>query len=196
VADVLNLAALVLSCAPLVAPDTAQALIHVESAGNPFAIGVVGGALVRQPTHLTEALATAAALEAANWNYSVGLGQINRHQFQRLGLTRITAFEPCANLRAMQRVLGECFSRAQQRQRRQGEPIPEGSPEVQRQAALRHALSCYYSGNFVTGHQHGYVRKVLTAWSSRPAQGAAQAARSEPGSSPASPPPVHTGVSP
>jgi len=151
-----DLAALVLSCAPLVAQDTAHALIQVESGGNPFAIGLVGGALVRQPLNRAEAMATAAALDAAGWNYSVGLGQINRRNFQRLGLTPASAFEPCANLAAMQGILGECFARASQRQ-----PT---------QAALRDAFSCYYSGNFVTGHQHGYVGKVLAAWTSRPAQ--------------------------
>ena len=61
----IDLAALVLTCAPLVAQDTARALIQVESGGNPFANGVVGGALVRQPANLPEALATVAALEAA-----------------------------------------------------------------------------------------------------------------------------------
>ena len=150
----IDLAALVLSCAPLVAQDTAHALIHVESAGNPFAIGVVGGALVRQPVNRAEAVATVTALEAAGWNYSVGLGQINKRNFQRFGLTAATAFEPCANLGAMQGILGECFARASQRQ--------------PKQAALRDAFSCYYSGNFVTGHQHGYVGKVLAAWNSRP----------------------------
>ena len=150
----IDLPALVLSCAPLVAQDTAHALIQVESGGNPYAIGVVGGALVRQPANLAEALATAAALDAAGWNYSVGLGQINKRNFQRFGLTAVTAFEPCANLAAMQGILGECFARASRRQ--------------STQAALRDAFSCYYSGNFVTGHQHGYVDKVLAAWSSRP----------------------------
>jgi len=150
---VIDLAVLVLSCAPLVAPDTARALIHVESGGNPFAIGVVGGALVRQPANLPEAVATVAALEAAGWNYSVGLGQINKRNFQRFGLSPQTAFEPCANINAMQGILGECFSRASRR--------------ASTQTALRDAFSCYYSGNFVTGHQHGYVGKVLAAWSSR-----------------------------
>ena len=79
----IDLAALVLTCAPLVAQDTARALNRVESAGNPFAIGVVGGALARQPANLPEALATVAALEAAGWNYSVGLGQINKRNFER-----------------------------------------------------------------------------------------------------------------
>jgi type IV secretion system protein VirB1 len=151
---VIDLAALVLSCAPLVAQDTAHALIQVESSGNPYAIGVVGGALVRQPASLPEALATVAALEAAGWNYSVGLGQINKRNFERYGLTSATAFEPCPNLAAMQGILRECFARASQRQAKQ--------------AALRDAFSCYYSGNFLTGHQHGYVGKVLAAWSSKP----------------------------
>ena len=111
----IDLAALVLTCAPLVAPDTARALIQVESGGNPFAIGVVGGALVRQPANLPEALATVAALEAAGWNYSVGLGQINKRNFERYGLTPSTAFDPCANLTAMQGILGDCFSRASRR---------------------------------------------------------------------------------
>jgi len=150
---VIDLAVLVLSCAPLVAQDTARALIQVESGGNPFAIGVVGGALVRQPANLPEAVATVAALEAAGRNYSVGLGQINKRNFQRFGLNSQTAFEPCANLNAMQGILGECFSRASRR--------------ASTQTALRDAFSCYYSGNFMTGHQHGYVGKVLAAWSSR-----------------------------
>ena len=150
----IDLASLVLTCAPLVAQDTARALIQVESGGNPFAIGVVGGALVRQPANLPEAMATVAALEAAGWNYSVGLGQINKRNFERYGLSPATAFDPCANLTAMQGILGDCFSRASRR--------------APKQAALRDAFSCYYSGNFLTGHLHGYVGKVLAAWSSKP----------------------------
>ena len=179
----IDLAALVLSCAPLVAQDTAHALIHVESAGNPFAIGVVGGALVRQPVNRAEAVATVAALEAAGWNYSVGLGQINKRNFQRFGLTATTAFEPCANLGAMQGILGECFARASQRQ--------------PKQVALRDAFSCYYSGNFVTGHRHGYVGKVLAAWTSRPGPpgGTAGIAFPQAGLSPARFTSTHPGVS-
>ena len=92
--------------------DTARALVSVESALNPWAIGVVGGSLVRQPRHRAEALATAKALQAAGWNFSVGLGQINVGNFDRLGLTIESAFEPCGNLAAMQTVLAECFDRA------------------------------------------------------------------------------------
>jgi type IV secretion system protein VirB1 len=144
--------ALALVCAPQVHADTARAMVGVESAFNPWAIGVVGGALVRQPRHRAEAVATAKALLAAGWNFSVGLGQINVGNFKRLGLTVETAFEPCANLAAMQTVLAECFDRAN-----------GSASKAGHQVALRQALSCYYSGNFDTGFRHGYVRKVVVA---------------------------------
>ena len=144
--------ALALACAPQVHADTAMALVSVESAFNPWAIGVVGGALMRQPRHRAEALATAKALQAAGWNFSVGLGQINVGNFDRLGLTVETAFEPCANLAAMQTVLAECFDRAS-----------GSAANAVDQVALRQALSCYYSGNFATGFLLGYVRKVAIA---------------------------------
>lgn len=143
---------LVLACAPQVHADTARALVRVESAFNPWAIGVVGGALARQPRHRAEALATARALHAAGWNFSVGLGQINVGNFERLGLSVESAFEPCANLAAMQTVLAECFDRAS-----------GSASKAVDQVALRQALSCYYSGNFDTGFRHGYVRKVILA---------------------------------
>lgn len=143
-----DLGVLVAQCAPLVAPVTAHAVITVESAGDPHAIGVVGGRLVRQPRSRAEALATVKSLETQGMNYSVGLGQINRGNFARLGLTPETAFEPCANLRAMQVILGECFERAGR--------VSEGE-----QLALKRALSCYYSGNFNTGFEQGYVQRVV-----------------------------------
>jgi hypothetical protein len=91
--DASTFLALTLACAPQVHADTAHALVSVESAFNPWAIGVVGGALQRQPRHRTEAMATAQALQAAGRNFSVGLGQINVGNFSRLGLTLTTAFE-------------------------------------------------------------------------------------------------------
>jgi type IV secretion system protein VirB1 len=144
--------ALALACAPQVHADTARALVSVESAFNPWAIGVVGGTLVRQPRHRAEALATARALRDAGWNFSIGLGQINVGNFDRLGLTLETAFEPCTNLAAMQAVLAECFDRAS-----------GSASKAVDQVALRQALSCYYSGDFDTGFRHGYVRKVVVA---------------------------------
>ena len=147
--DAATFLAVAIACAPQVHPDTARAIVTVESAFNPFAIGVVGGQLERQPRTRAEALATIGALQAAGWNYSVGLGQINIANFTRLGLTSETALDPCTSLGAMQAVLGECHARA--------------SAGASEQAALRRALSCYYSGNFSTGVRHGYVARVVAA---------------------------------
>lgn len=145
--------AVTLACAPQVDVATAQALVRVESAFNPWAIGVVGGQLERQPRSRAEALSTARALDAAGWNFSVGLGQINVRNFGRLGLTFETAFVPCANLAAMQTVLLDCYRRAR----------APPSVRLVDQLALRRALSCYYSGDFATGYRQGYVRKVVAA---------------------------------
>src|SRR5688572_24229347 len=147
--DAHTFGSLVALCAPLVDPITARALVQVESGFNPHAIGVVAGSLLRQPSYHAEALATARMLQQAGWNFSVGLAQINVGNFARLGLTLDQAFDPCTNLAAMQSVLAECSSRIRR------DEMP--------QRALRQTLSCYYSGNFVTGFSHGYVRRVVHA---------------------------------
>jgi type IV secretion system protein VirB1 len=147
--DAASFLALALACAPQVHPDTVRAIAIVESGLNANAIGVVGGRLQRQPRNKAEALATIRALGSAGWNYSVGLGQINVGNFDRLGLTPRTALDPCTNLSALQTVLAECLARA-----------ATANPT---QEALRMALSCYYSGNFTTGVRHGYVRRVVQA---------------------------------
>jgi type IV secretion system protein VirB1 len=146
----MNVASIVLACAPYVHVTTAQALVAVESSSNPYAIGVVGGALARQPGTRAEAIATVRALRAAGWNFSAGLAQINVRNWRRMRLTAETVFDPCANLRAMQRILRRCYARA-------------GSQASDTQARLHAALSCYYAGNFVVGFRDGYVDRVLAA---------------------------------
>lgn len=147
--DAATFFALALSCAPQVHPGTAHALVAIESAFNPWAIGVVGGALVRQPRSSAEALVTIHSLQTQGWNFSVGLAQINQRNFARLGLTPATSLDPCANLRAMQTVLTDCYARS--------------APHIPAQLALRQALSCYYSGNIDSDWRHGYVQRVTRA---------------------------------
>ncbi|MGK2911365.1 MAG: lytic transglycosylase domain-containing protein [Sphingobium sp.] len=119
-------------------------VVEVESSFNPYAIGVVGGALVRQPENLAEAVATARDLEQRGYNFSVGLAQVNRHNLVKYGLSSYEqAFSVCSNLRAGTRILAECHSRAA--------------------GDWGKAFSCYYSGNFSTGYQHGYVGKVFAS---------------------------------
>lgn len=130
--------------------------MRVESSFNPYAIGVVGGRLERQPANKAEAVATAEALEKAGYNFSLGAAQVNRYNLARYNLTYETAFDPCESVRAGGGILKECYDRAK----------PTFKEEQQ---ALQAAFSCYYSGNFSTGFkqdfagQPSYVQKVLNS---------------------------------
>lgn len=140
-------------CSPNVHPTTMQTLIQTESSGNPYAIGVVGLDLANQPETEGEAITAAQNLIEQGYNVSLGLAQINMHNFEGLGLTVETAFDPCENLKASSEVLGNCFERA------------EGEFDSQ-QEALQAAFSCYYSNNFERGFEpddsngNSYVDRV------------------------------------
>lgn len=119
-------------------------VVSVESSFNPYAIGVVGGRLVRQPKTLAEALSTVRMLEMGGYNFSLGLAQVNRYNLAKWGLLSYEdAFRPCANLLAGSRILADCHARTN--------------------GDWGKALSCYYSGNTVTGFRHGYVQKVFAS---------------------------------
>ena len=143
-------------CAPSVHYSTMAAVASVESGYNPYAIGVVRGRLVRQPATKDEAIATARMLEGAGFNFSMGVGQVNRYNLKKYKLNYETVFEPCENLRAASLILKDCFVRAQSKYQHD-------------QHALQAAFSCYYSGNFSTGFsvdfpgQPSYVQKVLNS---------------------------------
>jgi type IV secretion system protein VirB1 len=145
--------ALAHECAPNVNPITLQALVRTESSFNPYAIGVVGGHLVRQPKTVAEASATAKALAARGLNFSMGLGQVNRKNLAAHGLTYESVFDACANLQAGGDILADCYRRA-------------AAIRGPSRGALTAAFSCYYSGNFTRGFQpdfHGtsYVQRVV-----------------------------------
>src|SRR3546814_14369781 len=80
------LAALLQACAPQVAPETMMAVIRVESAGDPFRIGVnKGGALRRQPGHAADANATAEGLRRRGASCDAGQTTLKRADFDRMG---------------------------------------------------------------------------------------------------------------
>jgi type IV secretion system protein VirB1 len=152
----IELMALAQQCSPNVAPETVLAIAKVESTFNPFAIGVVGTALKRQPQNLQEALSTVDALEKQGRNFSMGLVQVNRYNLPKYGISYRQAFDTCENLRVGGRILQDCYARA----------LPRHASEQQ---ALRAAFSCYYSGNFIRGFKPdrpgdpSYVQKVVAA---------------------------------
>ncbi|WP_281661168.1 lytic transglycosylase domain-containing protein [Microvirgula aerodenitrificans] len=152
----LEFIALAQECAPTVAPQTMAAVVNVESGYNPYAIGVVGGRLSRQPKNREEAVATAQQLAANGWNFSLGVAQVNRDNLPKYQITYEQAFDPCTNLRVGSKILEDCYVRASKR-------ISAS------QAALHAAFSCYYSGNFTRGFKPdvagkpSYVQKVLAS---------------------------------
>lgn len=147
------------TCAPSIHPTTLKGVVTTESSWNPYAIGVVGGRLERQPRSLDEAIATARELARQGYNFSLGLGQVNRHNLAKYGASYETIFDPCRNLKAGGAILQDCFQRAK---KQLGDD----------QQALRAAFSCYYSGNFTRGFrpdkpgQPSYVQKVVANASS------------------------------
>lgn len=134
-----------MGCQNLAVPaEVMQYVVHVESAANPFAIGVVGGQLVRQPQNLDEALATVRMLEVKGYNFSVGLAQVNRYNLGKYGLASYDeAFQACPNLAAASRILADCYASAG--------------------GDWGKSFSCYYAGDFVTGYRDGYVQKIYAS---------------------------------
>lgn len=131
-----------MGCQNLAVPaEVMQHVVNVESSRNPYAIGVVGGQLVRQPQNLPEAVATVQMLEQKGYNYSLGVAQVNRSNLGKYGLDSYEkAFDVCPNLRAGSRILAQCYASANK--------------------DWGKAFSCYYSGNFTTGYRDGYVQRI------------------------------------
>jgi type IV secretion system protein VirB1 len=128
--------ALALQCAPAIHPQTTFTIVKTESGFNPWAIGVVGKTLPKQPQSLEEAIAQVKELVAEGANFSIGLGQINRYNFDVSRPELV--FDPCTNLRMAATNLEACYERV-------------GSKGDTPQQKTLKAISCYYSGNETTG---------------------------------------------
>ena len=131
--------ALIMACAPNVAPSTIQAIIKVESAGNPIAININqrNGIHLRPTIKIKtrhHAVAVTKAAIAAGHTVDMGYMQINSSNLPRLGYTVEDMFDPCKNIRAGAKILERAYLNA----------LPKHGNE---QDALRAALSIYNTGN-------------------------------------------------
>ena len=146
-AEPLNFNAMVKKCAKDIDPMTFQAIARTESSFNPYAIGVVDGALKRQPENKAEAVNAVKRLRQQGYNFSMGIVQVNLKNMRPYGLTDETIFDVCENLRVGGAILKDCFNRA----------------KGDSQQRLQQALSCYYSGNFRRGFasHDNYVARVV-----------------------------------
>lgn len=132
------------------------AIITVESAGDPWAIGVnvrAGQAapVYARPRNGAEAVSVVERLLAQGYSVDMGLMQVNSQHLARFGLSVAATFEPCTNINAGARVYRE-FATAVR-----GE-VSFSTPRQQLEAAL----SAYNTGSFRRGFQNGYVRRVMT----------------------------------
>jgi len=146
----LDLLALVQSCAPAVGEITMASIIQVESGGNPLAIGINADHPPAFTPPATAADATALARQWITAGYSIDLGiaQINSANLSWLGVSVDQMFDPCLNIQAGAVVLQSAYERA----------VAAGKREP-----LHAALSAYNTGDFSRGIQNGYVTRVLRA---------------------------------
>lgn len=151
--------ALIMACAPNVHPSTIQAIMKVESGGNPLAVNVnkkdgVGYPLPRKFKSPDEAVRAAKKAIAAGHTVDLGVMQINSANLARLGYSVEDMFDPCKNLAAGSRILSESYALAWSK---------HGSEQV----ALRAALSAYNTGSFSRGFSNGYVQKYVPSVAAR-----------------------------
>ncbi len=134
-----------LACAPNVAPTTLEAVISVESGGNPLALNVNGLSVQPPPARDTrEAAKVAASFIARGYSVDLGLMQVNSRNLVALGLTLQQVLDPCINVRGGATILTADYAEAA-RTRGEGQP------------ALQAALSAYNTGDFYRGFANGYV---------------------------------------
>jgi type IV secretion system protein VirB1 len=141
------IAAALLACAANVAPATLEAVVRVESGGNPLALDV-NGLVGPQPHPATVADAVRQAERYIRRGYSVDLGlmQVNSRNLATLGYSIAQVLDPCTNIRGGAAILTANYAEAV-RSRGEG------------QEALQAALSAYNTGNFYRGFANGYVAK-------------------------------------
>jgi len=146
----LGLEALILECAPGVAPQTMAAIISVESGGNPWQIGNNTLKKPHRPTPKSyeEAVAVAKALISRGDNIDIGLAQINSANLRRLNLSVEDVLIPCNNIKTGGKILKDFYIKASGK-------FGHG------QQALFHALSGYNTGSLYAGT--GYVKKIINA---------------------------------
>lgn len=135
-----------LQCSANVHPAIVNTIAKTESSFNPFAIGVnKGSSLKRQPQSYSEAVTVAKQLLKNGANIDMGLAQINSSNMQWLNLSVEQAFNPCSNLKAMQTVYLDCYSKA-------------GNSGLG--TRMQRAFSCYNTGGMTRGFNNGYVTKA------------------------------------
>lgn len=144
----LNLALLILQCATPVAQVKMPAIIKTESQNNPLAIGLNKGYKLKfQPKDPEQAKNWVEYLEKNDYNFDVGLAQINIKNIKKYGYTAKDLLDPCVNITVGSDILANNYKNAMS--------VSTSSTE-----GWQKAISAYNTGNFTGGMRNGYVSKV------------------------------------
>ena len=166
----LDFAALQSRCLPTVPLNTLNAIILVESGGNPNAMQIdFPRALLkrwhlqegtlrleRQPATEREALDWLEYFERRNISVDLGLMQVSTAEAHRRGLPPESLLDPCFNLRAGWQILDSAYQL-------------ESKTYGPGQEALQHAISRYNTGDTQRGIDNGYLARVMAALKQGPA---------------------------
>lgn len=141
------IAAALLACAANVAPATLEAIIAVESRGDPIAIHVNGlASQPRRPANIAEAARIAKAYIKAGYSVDLGLMQVDSRNLAALGDTVEQVLDPCTNIHSGGTMLTADYATA-------ARALGPG------QRALQAALSAYNTGDFERGFANGYLAR-------------------------------------
>jgi len=146
----MTLSAVLAACAITVASPTLDAVISVESGGNPFAINVnrlPRGQAQPRANSKDEAISIASDYIAHGYNVDLGLMQVNSRNLRAAGVTVADMFDQCKNIRVGGAILTGNY----------GTALKNGASNEQ--DALKIALSYYNTGNAWRGFKNGYVAK-------------------------------------
>ncbi len=141
---------LIIACAPAgVAPTTVQAVIHIESSGNPYAVHV-NGDVNKSKYFDAQTKAIAYAEQAVNSGKSVDMGlmQVNSMHLKTFQISVGDLFDACTNIKYGTKILADCFRRASKR-------------VANKSRAFVAALSCYNTGRFSGANGRQYAYKVF-----------------------------------
>ncbi len=141
---------LIQQCASGVAPSTMAAIIKVESAGNPWAIGdnTTKSRVTPTPKSAEEAVIVATRLIEMGHSLDMGLSQINSTNLKAYGVSVRQIFDPCTNISVGSAILSNFYKKS----------VAKYGPG---ETSLFHALSAYNTGSFFKGPT--YVNKILKA---------------------------------
>ena len=145
---VIGLSTLFGTCGPEVHPSTTQAIIEVESKGNPLAIHDNDTGVSYTPSTRTQALEIATKLLSRRHSIDIGLMQVNSWHLRKKKIDCESLFDPCFNIKTGTEILAAFY-------RKHREKSPSDPPDL----TLLKSLSSYNTGTPYKGTR--YITKIL-----------------------------------